>query len=132
MIAVVFIVEVIAGVLAFVLMDHIQDTLTVYLHAAMIHYQDNHDLHVAIDYIQSKVRPHSFVMFSFPTQKVRLQSCIISNGFQNQLVSRQLMCCGAADYNDWELNIYYNCSSPAQDRLVVAFFTNLARRVKLH
>ena len=54
-IAVVFIIEVIAGVLAFILMDHIQETLTIYLHTAMVHYQDNHDLRVAIDYIQGKV-----------------------------------------------------------------------------
>ena len=54
-IAAVFIIEVIAGVLAFILMDHIQETLTTYLNAAMVHYQDNHDLRAAIDYIQGKV-----------------------------------------------------------------------------
>ncbi len=55
MIAVVFILEVIAGVLAFILMEHIEETLTTYLNASMIHYQDNQELRAAIDYIQRTV-----------------------------------------------------------------------------
>ncbi len=54
-IAVVFILEVIAGILAFILMEHIEETLTTYLNASMIHYQDNQELRAAIDYIQRTV-----------------------------------------------------------------------------
>jgi len=32
-----------------------------------------------------------------------------------------LKCCGVEDYNDWESNIYFNCSSPSRERCGVPF-----------
>ncbi|ESO06548.1 hypothetical protein HELRODRAFT_184939 [Helobdella robusta] len=32
-----------------------------------------------------------------------------------------LHCCGLQDYNDWELNIYFNCSSPGMDACGVPY-----------
>ena len=33
----------------------------------------------------------------------------------------QLHCCGLKDYNDWEHNLYFNCSSPGVERCGVPY-----------
>jgi hypothetical protein len=80
-IAVVFVIEVILGILAFFFIEYVRNNLLEYFHTATYTYQDDSDLKSAVDYIQKKFH-----------------------------------CCGAETYNDWELNIYYNCSSPARSR----------------
>jgi len=37
------------------------------------------------------------------------------------LVFLQLHCCGLQDYDDWEQNIYFNCSSPGVESCGVPF-----------
>ncbi|KAK2150146.1 hypothetical protein LSH36_421g02018 [Paralvinella palmiformis] len=32
-----------------------------------------------------------------------------------------LKCCGVQDYNDWNKNIYFNCSSPSRERCGVPY-----------
>ena len=46
---------------------------------------------------------------------------LLSNWLANwtflwRLLPIQYHCCGASDFQDWETNIYFNCSSPAQSR----------------
>ena len=36
-------------------------------------------------------------------------------------VQKQLKCCGSETYTDWEMNPYYNCSSPAIERCGVPY-----------
>ena len=54
-IAVVFVIEVILGVLAFFFIDYVRNNLLEYFHGAMYTYQDDTDLKTAVDYIQKRV-----------------------------------------------------------------------------
>lgn len=37
------------------------------------------------------------------------------------LLQKELQCCGSGSYKDWELNIYFNCSSPSVEKCGVPF-----------
>ena len=54
-IVVVFVLEVIAGILAFFFINHVRQNLLQHMHQAMLTYQDNQKLRAAIDYIQKQV-----------------------------------------------------------------------------
>lgn len=54
-IVVVFIIEVIAGVMAFFFLEYVRETLLKYMNQAMTTYQDDADLKSAMDYIQKRV-----------------------------------------------------------------------------
>ena len=54
-IAVVFILEVVAGVLAVVLMGRVKDNLLHYMKDAMVKYEDSQDMKAAVDYVQKRV-----------------------------------------------------------------------------
>ncbi|EDL34747.1 tetraspanin-10 [Mus musculus] len=69
--------EALAGVLMVTLWKPLQDSLKYTLHAAIIHYWDDPDLHFLLDQVQLG-----------------------------------LQCCGAVSYQDWQQNLYFNCSSP--------------------
>ncbi|ESO84008.1 hypothetical protein LOTGIDRAFT_184042 [Lottia gigantea] len=80
-VVIIFILQVIAGVLAFVFVDSIEKQVLDYMKHSLEHYDDNADINDLVDQIQ-----------------------------------KQYKCCGAASYNDWEVNFYYNCSSTAVSR----------------
>nr|BAT46527.1 tetraspanin 10 [Tokudaia muenninki] len=69
--------ETLTGALVATLWDPLQDSLRYALREAVIHYQDNPDLHFLLDQVQLG-----------------------------------LQCCGAVSYQDWQQNLYFNCSSP--------------------
>ena len=52
---IVFVIEVIAGVMAFVLMEHVEDKLSSFMHIAIVGYQDDASSKHSIDYIQREV-----------------------------------------------------------------------------
>ncbi|ELU05262.1 hypothetical protein CAPTEDRAFT_159744 [Capitella teleta] len=77
-IVVMFLLEVVGGILTFVFLDQFQNHLISYMRKAIVIYQDDKDLKNGLDFIQ-----------------------------------KSFSCCGALSYNDWELNMYHNCSSPS-------------------
>ncbi|XP_062520510.1 tetraspanin-5-like [Corticium candelabrum] len=81
LLTVIFVLEAVAGVLAFVYRDEIRDEVRGVLEETVKNYRNqdyDHDLQDALDGIQE-----------------------------------QLECCGASNYNDWEMNRYYSCGSPS-------------------
>ena len=65
--AVVFLLEVVSAILAFVLMDRLQTHLKDYMYEAIVNYQDEPSLKDTMDYLQKRV---SFDMYP----RVRLLS----------------------------------------------------------
>ncbi|XP_067676541.1 tetraspanin-33-like [Haliotis asinina] len=53
-IVVVFVVQVVAGILAFVLMDKVEKAMMDYMQHAITHYGDNNDIRDAIDFLQKQ------------------------------------------------------------------------------
>ncbi|KAK6169415.1 hypothetical protein SNE40_020477 [Patella caerulea] len=80
-VVVIFIIQLVAGILAFVFVDGIEAQVLDYMKHSIGHYDENADIKDLVDQIQ-----------------------------------KQYNCCGAASYNDWEINVYYNCSSRSLSR----------------
>ncbi|KFO35705.1 tetraspanin-10 [Fukomys damarensis] len=71
------VLEALAGALVVAFWGPLQDGLEHTLQVAIMHYQDDPDLHFLLDQVQLG-----------------------------------LQCCGAVSYQDWQRNLYFNCSSP--------------------
>ena len=57
-----FLCEIVGGILMFALMDHVRSTITSHIKQAIVSYQTNERLQDFIDYVQRKV---SFIFFLF-------------------------------------------------------------------
>jgi len=53
--SILFLCEIIGGILMFTLMDHVHSTITLHIKQAIVDYQRNERLRDFIDYIQRKV-----------------------------------------------------------------------------
>ncbi|XP_065831719.1 tetraspanin-33-like [Oscarella lobularis] len=79
-IAVIFLLEIITAVLAFVFRNELTSAVEKYVNNAIERYRRDSDLRNVIDSIQEYFE-----------------------------------CCGGVDQNDWDLNEYFNCSSPSPE-----------------
>ena len=72
---------------------------------------------------------HCDSIFLFRDLEMQQQTSLMHWKFKSLLTVRvfilvcalQLHCCGLNDYNDWENNIYFNCSSPGVEKCGVPF-----------
>ncbi|XP_064617861.1 tetraspanin-33-like [Liolophura sinensis] len=78
---IVFVLEVVAGILAFALLGHVEGHMTAQITSAIVQYEDCNTMKTVMDSLQEWYK-----------------------------------CCGAGSFRDWQHNVYYNCSSPANTR----------------
>lgn len=128
---IIFFLELTAGVLAFVFKDWIKDQLNFFINNNIRAYRDDIDLQNLIDFTQEYVRkPFLRIPFWF-TPALSLARVNRGGLFQRALVSSvcvfvfflQWECCGAFGADDWNLNIYFNCtdSNPSREKCGVPF-----------
>ncbi|XP_023407498.1 tetraspanin-17 isoform X3 [Loxodonta africana] len=96
----IFFLELATGILAFVFKDWIRDQLNLFINNNVKAYRDDIDLQNLIDFAQEYVSPGSSLGHT-----------------------QEWSCCGARGPNDWNLNIYFNCTdlNPSRERCGVPF-----------
>lgn len=105
---IIFFLELTAGVLAFVFKDWIKDQLKFFINNNIRAYRDDIDLQNLIDFTQEYVRTSDFYYDSLSLHITRLHRDRITCFFA--CVCVQWECCGAYGPEDWNLNIYFNCT----------------------
>ena len=118
---IIFFLELTAGVLAFVFKDWIKDQLNFFINNNIRAYRDDIDLQNLIDFTQEYV---SMVFFSIPSaDSTRVLCCPAEYGILCVCLTLQWECCGAFGADDWNLNIYFNCtdSNPSREKCGVPF-----------
>lgn len=116
---IIFFLELTAGVLAFVFKDWIKDQLNFFINNNIRAYRDDIDLQNLIDFTQEYVR------MCFPKSAVPNPLVLTLAGVNHAASAFSLKweCCGAFGADDWNLNIYFNCtdSNPSREKCGVPF-----------
>jgi tetraspanin-5 len=94
--AILLLLEMTAGILGFIFKDWIKDQATNGFQTFIVHYRDDPDQQNLIDWIQE----------SWVT--IRLATLSLDSPLAYWL---QLQCCGIEGPQDWDRNVYFNCSS---------------------
>ena len=85
-------------------LDHFQ----VLMNSTIKNYREDPDLQAVIDLVQTSVSVnHQYRNIV----KLLIENIMRKNSFVCVLPAPQLQCCGALSSDDWEQNIYFNCSS---------------------
>ena len=99
--AILLLLEMTAGILGFIFKDWIKEQATSGFQAFIVHYRDDPDQQNLIDWIQE-----GWVRFYICIQKT-----YVARVFYHLPISTQLQCCGIEGPQDWDKNVYFNCSS---------------------
>lgn len=133
---IIFFLELTAGVLAFVFKDWIKDQLNFFINNNIRAYRDDIDLQNLIDFTQEYVSTgfhylpywfHSVVVlldFSMAVHFWGSADMYVREGFFFcAFLTLQWECCGAFGADDWNMNIYFNCtdSNPSREKCGVPF-----------
>lgn len=121
---IIFFLELTAGVLAFVFKDWIKDQLNFFINNNIRAYRDDIDLQNLIDFTQEYVSM-CFLKSAVPNPPW----CWLHLGSSTPVFSSvsaftlKWECCGAFGADDWNLNIYFNCtdSNPSREKCGVPF-----------
>lgn len=108
---IIFFLELTAGVLAFVFKDWIKDQLNLFINNNIRAYRDDIDLQNLIDFTQEYVSGR------------RRAASGLAGTRPLSLSPPQWECCGAFGADDWNLNIYFNCTdgNPSREKCGVPF-----------
>lgn len=121
---IIFFLELTAGVLAFVFKDWIKDQLNFFINNNIRAYRDDIDLQNLIDFTQE------YVSMCFLMSAVPIRPGVDFTWGQSRLcfppvpaLTLKWECCGAFGADDWNLNIYFNCtdSNPSREKCGVPF-----------
>lgn len=121
---IIFFLELTAGVLAFVFKDWIKDQLNFFINNNIRAYRDDIDLQNLIDFTQEYVSM-CFLKCAVPNPpRCWLYMGSITSVFSSvSAFTLKWECCGAFGADDWNLNIYFNCtdSNPSREKCGVPF-----------
>lgn len=121
---IIFFLELTAGVLAFVFKDWIKDQLNFFINNNIRAYRDDIDLQNLIDFTQEYVSTCFLSVRSAKSTPCWLYLGSITPVFSSlSAFSLKWECCGAFGADDWNLNIYFNCtdSNPSREKCGVPF-----------
>ncbi|KAK7811745.1 hypothetical protein U0070_004492 [Myodes glareolus] len=123
-IVLIFFLELAVAVLAFLFQDWVRDRFREFFESNIRSYRDDIDLQNLIDSLQKALHLEAWVTgCSSPWDEPiachsGLPQCLSQKlGFQNVFTVEHLnQCCGAYGPEDWDLNVYFNCSGASYSR----------------
>ncbi|XP_064620552.1 tetraspanin-5-like isoform X1 [Lineus longissimus] len=119
-IGVIFFAELILGILGFVYKDWVKEQMKGEMTNLLIHYRDDQDWQNLIDWVQL-----DWVKTQIKTQlKVTIDKYRDDSDLQNLIdwvQTEWLHCCGVDGAEDWDLNMYFNCTSKSAEKCGVPF-----------